>query len=153
MLHRTVQEQTSMFMNGLRSIEKLYDEYAKLAGLTYFSFLVLNAIYEAPGGCTQKILCEKTHLPKQSVNVIIHSFWEKGYVEMKEQDSDRRNKTIQFSASGREYAEQIVGNLLKSEAKVVSQFSHKQQQVIIDLMQKWEIGLRESIKTLERSNG
>lgn len=149
MPHFTVQQQTSMFMDSLRSIERLYDEYAKSVGLTYLSLGVLTMLYETPKGCTQKAICEKTHLPKQSVNVIIRSFWEKGYVEMREQDSDRRNKTILLSASGKKYAKRIVGKLTQVEDEVISQLSYEQRQELIDLVRKLQAGLENSLKTPE----
>lgn len=153
MPHFTIQEQTSMFMNSLRSIDKLYDEYAKSMGLTYLSLSVLTVIYELPKGCTQKIICEKTHLPKQSVNVIIRSFWEKGYVEMREQDGDRRNKTILLSTSGKKYAKRIIGKLMQAEEQIVSQLSYGQRQELVDLVRKLEAGLEISLKNPEGTDG
>lgn len=77
---------------------------AASVGLTYQGLNVLNAIYETAEDCTQKNICAQTHLPKQSVNVIIRSFLDQGYAELKEQSRDRRNKIIRFTASGQDFA-------------------------------------------------
>lgn len=56
------------------------------------SSTVLDVIYDFPENCTQKFICEKPNFPKQSVNMIIKSFLEQGYLELNEIPSDRRNK-------------------------------------------------------------
>lgn len=145
MSHLTMQEQISLFFNSWRSIDKLYDEYAKSIGLTYLGLNVLNVIYET-GTCMQKTICEKTRLPKQSVNVIIRSLWKQGYIEMKELDTDRRNKEIRLSESGKKYAEQTIGKLLMAEKSAMEQLTHEQRQSMVDLIKQVEINLREIIQ-------
>lgn len=142
----TLQEQTLLFFNSLRYMDKLYDEYAKTVGLTYQGLNVLNVLYETPDNCTQKLISERIHLPKQSVNVIIRSLWEQGYIEMKELDSDRRNKTIRLSASGREYADRIVGRLLAIEGDVFARLTYGQRQEMIELADRIRQELEDWVK-------
>ncbi|ULQ60437.1 MarR family transcriptional regulator [Brucepastera parasyntrophica] len=146
MRHLTLQEQTSMILDGWHIIDKLYEEYAKSLGLTYIGLSVLNAIYGMPENCTQKAICERTHLPKQSVNGIIRSLWEQGYVKMKETDSDRRNKIIRFSKSGRDYADRTIGRLLKKEEKVVAQLTYRERQIMIGFLEKTGNSIEECIQ-------
>lgn len=145
----TLQEQTALLFRSWRSIEKLYDQYAKSLGMTSIGLIILEMIYSSPEdeSCTQKTICEQTHLPKQSVNGFIKSFWEQGYVEMKEVRSDRRNKELRLSESGKKYAETIIGKILETEQKVFGQFTHDQRQEIIKLFQNTEISLKEMIHT------
>lgn len=132
----TLEEQTAMFVGSIYDIDKLYDEYAKSVGLTFIGLSVLHVIYEQDGTFTQKIISERTGLPKQSVNVIIRSFWEQGYVEMRELDTDRRNKAIWLSQSGREYAERIIGKLTEAVASAFGQLTYPQRQDMIRLVKQ-----------------
>lgn len=153
MLQFTLHEQTAMVFESWRSINRLYDQYAKSVGLTYIGLSVLNAIYETADNCTQKIICELTHLPKQSVNVIIRSFLELGYLEMKELSADRRNKAILLTASGRAYADKTIGNLLRAEESVMVELDYDQRQGMISFMQKLEGGLNEFVHATEMQDG
>lgn len=130
----TLEEHAAMFVSGIYSIDKLYDEYAKSVGLTYIGLMVLSAIYETDGIFTQKLLSEQVGLPKQSVNVVIRSLWEQGYVEMKELESDRRNKEIWLSETGEKYTERIIGKLTESVGEALGQLTYVQRQDVIDLI-------------------
>ncbi|MDL2248904.1 MarR family winged helix-turn-helix transcriptional regulator [Tyzzerella sp. OttesenSCG-928-J15] len=145
----TLQEQTVQFFSAWRSIEKLYNQYAKSLGMTYMSLVVLEVIYNTPENesCTQKTICEQTHLPKQSVNGFIKTFWEQGYVEMTEHPNDRRNKEIKLSESGKIFAENIIGKILKAEQEAFGRMNYNQRQEIIELFQNAELSLKEIIKT------
>ena len=65
--------------------------------LTYMSYTVLEIIYSHSDCCTQKLICEQSLYTKQTVNTIIKAFWQQGYLELKEDPADRRNKTIHFT--------------------------------------------------------
>ena len=49
----------------------LYDAYAKKNGLMMNTLLVLNVLYYAKEGMTQKDICERTFNSKQTVSIII----------------------------------------------------------------------------------
>ena len=65
------------------SLDAIYAKYAESRGLTFMSLSILEILYEK-GKCTQKEICEESHYQKQSVNVIIRSFLNEGYVKLKE---------------------------------------------------------------------
>jgi len=148
----TLQEQTAMLFSRWRAIEKLYNQYAKTLGMTYQGLTILDAIYHLQETCTQKSICDQTHLPKQSVNVIIRSLWEQGLVTLHELKSDRRNKEIRLTAAGRAYTEEIIGNIISAEQKIFGQLSYDERLHIIELFQKTEDSLKEMLLT-ENSSG
>lgn len=127
------------------SIEELFERIVKTEGLTYLSFVVLEAICRTPENCTQKLICEQTRLPKQTVNSVIRSFWEQGYVEIKEIDADRRNKAITLSAAGQAYADKVMEKLTLVEEKAMGQLSFEQMQTLVEISKVIERGLRESL--------
>jgi DNA-binding MarR family transcriptional regulator len=141
-----LQEQMSQYIECIRSIETLYDEYAKSMGLTYTAYNVLNAIYETPKNCTQKRICELTYLPKQTVNAIIRTLWEQGYVEMKEIDADRRNKEIRLSKSGQMYAKKIFSKAIKAEEIAMLTLTCGERQNLIDYTKRVECSLKSSLR-------
>ena len=87
-----------------------------------------------PEECTQKLICELIHYPKQSVNLVIKSFWESGYVELRETPEDRRNKLIILTEKGKMYAEEMVAPLEKLDNFVIEKMGERQFSELMRLM-------------------
>jgi len=102
-----INSQMGVFFGLIQGLDRVYGEYARKNGLTYMSLLVLEAIRDNRG-CTQKMVCEETNYPKQTVNMIVKSFIDKGWVELVEHPGDRRNKTIYLTAEGAAFADKVV---------------------------------------------
>lgn len=127
------------------SIINVYGDYAKSIGLTYISYSVLECIYNADEPCTQKQIAEKTYLPKQSVNATVTSFLKDGYIELKEVPTDRRNKTIQFTVAGQEYAENVMLRITKAEEAVIEEIDPKQLNLMIETLRHYEKTIRKQM--------
>ena len=121
-----------------QTLERVYEEYAKAQGLTYMSFTVLTVIYEQDGCCTQKLICEKSLYTKQSVNAIIKAFWQQGYVQLREEAADRRNKRIVFTAKGRAYAEAVVGRFSAVEQEAMAYLTDEQWRLLLEMAATFE---------------
>jgi len=100
-------EQMGVCIELMLKMDRLYGEYARKKGLTCMSLLVLETIY-GTDGCTQKRICEETNYPKQTVNMIIRSFQEKGWVELETLTEDRRNKAVVLTDDGRSFATDVI---------------------------------------------
>ena len=50
----------------------LYREWAKAHDVSYFELLVILSLTEGP--CSQKEICQKWQIPKQTVNSILKNF-------------------------------------------------------------------------------
>lgn len=129
-------------------IEALSEEYAKVAGLTSMSLQALTIIYENSQGCTQKLICEQSHFNKQSVNMIIKSFWEKGYVELVEMKEDRRNKRVKLTPSGEKFAEKIISTLWQIEYAALEKITPEQRDSLIRFLEAYEQCFRNEIGAL-----
>lgn len=77
-----IESKTRIFCNVWQSISVIYEDYARKSGISYNSLYILNAILYTEN-CTQKQICEKTLLPKQTVNNVITVFFKSGYIELR----------------------------------------------------------------------
>jgi DNA-binding MarR family transcriptional regulator len=111
----------------LRAIDDAYESYAKAMGLSTSSLLVLECLWNAPDGCTQKSIAEQVFLPKQGVNLIIRSFLDKGYVTLHELERDRRAKLVTLTESGRSFAERAVGRMQRAEQATLESLTPTQR--------------------------
>lgn len=131
-----LREQLTKFNSIMQGIERFYEDYAKSVGLTYMSLTVLEIIYYAPNPITQKEICEESHYIKQMVNTIVKNFYENGYIEFKEVESDRRNKNVLFTSNGKEYADKIVKPLMEREEKAIAVLSNEERNEMINMMER-----------------
>ena len=112
----------SAFLEELRryyalwhAFDHTYEAWAKARGLSLNELTVLEVLYESTGDCTQKKICEEWLLPKQTVNMILKGFVEKGYVALRPMERDKRSKALCLTAAGRAYADAVLSELQEME--------------------------------------
>ncbi len=127
----------------------LYDEYAKSNGILMKTFLVLNVLFYAKDGMTQKEICERTFQSKQTVSLIIKNLSDEGYVTLSENTEDKRNKTVRMTAAGRTYAERPVRHITHAEDTAMSMFTPEEQETLIALSRRFTENLEKLVKGSE----
>jgi DNA-binding MarR family transcriptional regulator len=113
-------------------ISNLYEDFAKAVGIPYFSMYVLYFIYQEGDTCTQKTICEKTLLPKQTVNAIITSFLKKKVLELSETKEDRRIKFIRLTKSGKKYVDKFVPMIIDAEHDAMEKLAVEQRTTFLE---------------------
>ena len=93
----------------------VYARCAKRHNLTVNELFVLDILWFAPEGCTQKEICARLSANKQTIAAVIARFRKKGYIVYEEVEADRRNKRIRFTETGREYAGAIIPPAAEAE--------------------------------------
>ncbi|MEE4563911.1 MarR family winged helix-turn-helix transcriptional regulator [Paenibacillus polymyxa] len=123
----------------------LYDEYAKKNGLSMKTLLVLNALYYAKNGMTQKEVCEKTFNSKQTVNLIIKNMLKEQHITIEEDPADKRNKFVKMTDKGRAYAKDIVVHITCAEDTAMSLFTPEEQEQFVELSRRFTKNLTDLI--------
>lgn len=100
-------EHVRRFSEIMQKMDSVYEEYARKNGLTYMSMFILETLYERRK-CTQKEISEVTMYPKQTVNMVIKSFIERGWVLLEQSNGDKRSKHVMLTDEGKGYARAIV---------------------------------------------
>ena len=127
---------TKEFCGAWQSLEIIYEDYARKIGVSYNSLYILNTIFENEN-CTQKQICEKTLLPKQTVNNVISAFYKSGYIELCELPENRRIKTIKLTEKGEEYAKPLVLRIDKASHLAMEALSDEEQDTLLKLINKY----------------
>lgn len=130
-------EQIELFTDGYLAVLDIYEQYAKSVGLSFTSYSILEAIYYTPENCTQTLIAQKTYTPKQSVNSVITDFWKKGYIELNESPTDRRNKTIKMTDAGMDYAKVIISKLSEAELAAIEKIPLSQIKLFKEVTKKF----------------
>ena len=113
-------EQLNRYYSVWQEYNYVYEEWAKSHGMSVNSLLVLSAIHEGGNDCTQRKISQRWMIPKQTINMILKEFERKGLVELLPMQEDKRNKLIQFTPAGDEYADGIISKLRKAELYVIN---------------------------------
>ena len=100
-------------------MDAVYDQWAKAHSLTYSELLILYTLWESDRAVTQRDLCQEWHLPKQTVNSLLHALAKREIVVFKESSQDHRRKEILLTQAGKALAGEAIGELQAHEASVV----------------------------------
>ena len=97
---------------------QLYETWARQRGMSLYELLVILSIVEADGAVLQKDICQRFAIPKQTVNAIIKTLTDKGWLELKVSEQDRRSRKLSLTPKGSTQAVQIAQALQEHEAQV-----------------------------------
>lgn len=129
----------------------LYDEFAKENGILMKTFLVLNVLFYAKEGLTQKEICKRTFHSKQTVSLIVKNLLQQGYVSLADNPADKRNKIVQMTDAGRAYAEKPVRHITWAEDMAMAMFTPEEQEQLIALSRRFTQNLTNLVKENEDS--
>lgn len=133
MRDKEIEAEMKQFCDQLQEINRIYEDYARSADIPYTTLQILDLITKTEN-CTQKIICERTFLPKQTVNNVITAFYKQGYVRLQELPEDRRNKTIHLTESGQEYADRVIPQIREAEYGAMEKLTPQQRKNLLESM-------------------
>ena len=140
----SIKEQINTFVSEWQAITMAYSDYARSIGINYTSLQVLKYITTIEG-CTQKDICERSFLPKQTVNSIITGFYKKGFVELRELKEDRRTKSIHLTEAGQKYLDSFFPHIDESEYQAMASLSEKERENLIHCIHSYGEKFREML--------
>ena len=105
-----------------------YENWSKAHGLSLNTLLVLYSIYDqdqdgAP--CTQKMICQKWVLAKQTVNTVLKDLEKNGYCTLTPIRTDKRNKMICLTETGKEFVHSTISELRQLELYVIEEMGEE----------------------------
>lgn len=109
----------------------LYSSWAASKNLNYYLLFVLYAL-EGQREMTQKKICTCTGMTKQTVNSVIRSLKDKGYVELVPGHGDRREKQILLTEKGAVYSDELLTPLRELEHRVLQIMGSDRVRQMID---------------------
>lgn len=111
----------------------LYSRWADIHEINYYFLFVLYAL-DGQEAMTQKKICGCTGLTKQTVNSVIRSLKNEGYVVLTPGCEDRREKQVALTAEGIAYSREVLAPLHELEHAVLTLMgSERVQQMVNDI--------------------
>ena len=131
-----------------QNMDNAYEAYAKSKELTYLSLMVLEEIYTLGDGCTQKQISERTHYPKQSVNLVVKGFLEEGLVSLREKPKNRKNKGIYLTEAGLSRCQSVIAPLRCQENAVFAELGKQDSQELLRLLERYALSYCRNLQQL-----
>ena len=114
-----IAERLDRFFDDLHRIDVSCADYARRLGVADSVMCVLDYLYDHDGA-SQRAIREYTMLPRQTVNNVIGTLAERGYVRLVESSQDRRVKSVLFTEEGRRYCNALVAPERAAEYRAMS---------------------------------
>lgn len=94
--------------------DALYNRWAAAHGVNNYRLFVLYVLDNHPGA-TQKAIADHAGLPKQTVNTVVRTLRDEGYVTLSPASGDRREKNASLTPAGQTYARALLEPLYALE--------------------------------------
>lgn len=129
----------------MQAMDSLYEEYARKNGLTYMSLYILETIYEQKS-CTQKQISEITLYPKQTINMVIRAFLEKGWVALAQDEADRRSKCIGLTERGEAFAEAVIVPYWEAGSCAFGELEEEERRIMLRALRRFVGSFAEKVR-------
>ncbi|MFT4008105.1 MAG: MarR family transcriptional regulator [Lacrimispora sp.] len=145
-----IREMLESYYDVYFGVDAVYEQFAKLHGLTSSSLFILTMIYQHPKECTQHFICDKLFYPKQTVNTILDSFEKKGYIFKEKNVQDKRNKNVYLTEAGQQYADVILSDMRYLEETALTNMRPEERTAMLQGEQAFLIQLTQALSTLNK---
>ena len=119
----------------ISAIENVLDCLIEKNGYSYNQYAVLYTLGESANGtCTQKKISEDWYIPKQTVYNICQDLLKKGWIVFVQSQTDKREKYISLTETGRPYALELYENAQSFSSAVFKKFGKSKTQKLYELL-------------------
>lgn len=121
-----------------RKIDQAYEVWATKHKVTLYELLMFYEIFQNENReITQKELSMKLGAPKTSVNSLIKKQLHAGYIEMRINPQNKREKIISLTESGEHFAEDLVQPLVQYEEEAMEMLDDRDVEIVIATQNKF----------------
>lgn len=127
-------------------IDVAYHEAARKLHLSDSALLVLYTICNHGDGCLLQDICRLSGTSKQTINSALRKLEAEGIVYL--ETFDGRKKKVYLTEKGRQTTENTVLRLITIENEIIHSWSEDEQQIYLELTQRYLASFREKIREL-----
>ena len=136
-------ERQRLLNNLNKDIDNLFARAAARAGLSDSAFDILYALDVYGDGCSQKDLCERCWMGKQTINSSIKRLCEQGILE--KPAGPGRTTTLSLTATGRARVAEKVRPVIEAETAAMHAFSPAELAQALDLLERYRNALANAL--------
>ena len=134
-------------MNDLeKSINALYDQVGAASGLSDSSFDILYALALYGDGCSQRNLCERCWIGKQTIHSAIGRLVERGMLSV-EPGRGRATRVV-LTEAGKALVARKVHPILEAESRALARFSPEERAATEGMLTRYRDALAEEFAVI-----
>lgn len=141
-----IRKQLRNLNNIYKETDAIYNQLAKNHGLSSSAFWLMYIICEEEGKCTQKDLCDQLVFSKQTVHSALMSLENKEFVSLVSSQNDKRNKFIQLTELGTQFAQVHIVPIFQLEQEAFQQLRDEERELLISTNRKFQHNLKEAVE-------
>lgn len=127
-------------------INALYHEAALKMKMSDSEMLILYTIYNEGNGCLLSYIYKSSGISKQTINSAVRKLEKEEIVYLK--NLDGRSKKIFLTEKGQVEMETKVLRILEMENEIFRSWTEEEQEMYVELTQRFESSFREKVKEL-----
>lgn len=135
------------FNEIMKETDDLYGNLAKKFKMSDCMLWILYILREDDRAVTQSDICNMMYLPKQTVNSSLKKMEANGYIELVN-ISDKRSKQVCLTEKGIDLANNTVDIVISKENNALSKMDEKEQELLMNLLGKFNNLLKESFSEI-----
>ena len=134
----TNREKIDWIYESAQKIDQVYEVWAAKHKLTLYEMLMFYEIFQKENReITQKELSMKLGAPKTSINSLIKKQLHAGYIEMRVNPQNKREKIISLTESGEHFARDLVQPLFQYEEEAIGMLDDRELEIVISVQNKF----------------
>lgn len=131
-------DKINQIYEAVQKIDHAYEVWSASHGLTLYEMQIYYVILEKEmAQITQKELCQKLDAPKTSISSMIKRQLKTGYIEMKTNPENKREKLISLTDSGQTFAKKLIEPLFQYEEEAASMISKEELETAIRIQNQF----------------
>ncbi len=127
-------------------IDAAYHEAARKLHLSDSALLILYTICNHGDGCLLYDICRLSGASKQTINSALRKLEAEGIIYL--ETFDGKKKKVYLTEKGRQVTENTALRLIEIENDIIRSWSEAEQQIYIELTQRYLASFQEKIKEL-----
>lgn len=125
-----------------------YAAWSAQQGISYHALLVLYTLREQ-GCCTQKQLCERYLLPKQTIHHVFARLRAQGLLVLDEGSGQGREKRFVLTQAGQQAAAPLLAALDRVESRALAQMGEEKLRLLTTLLLEYGSALRQAAEVAQ----
>ncbi len=143
-----IKEQLDQLNRLYKEGNELYYATAARLNLAPSTLMILYGLSHTKKACTQKQLCDRWYLKKQTLNSALNNLIAEGCVVLEPSKESAREKLIILTGKGQELCARTAMPFLQAEQRAFAMLSSKERKTLLELTQKHINYIKEQAKML-----
>ena len=138
-----IKKQIETLNRQIKELSSIFHSAAQKAGISDSEFWVWYSLLFMKGEHSQQDIRTQWSLPKQTVHSIVVNMMNKGFVFLETVPEEHHRKIIRLTEQGKRYGCGVISSIYNTEDRVISILTGKEICVLVDLLGKYTIILKE----------